>query len=61
MWKEDDKAKSGNVDRVDQETAHPNEPKKMQKEHAEAAAEELSRKKIEISEVRERKPKGTKR
>ena len=42
----------------DQEAAHTNEPKKNLKEYAEAATEELFRKKSEISEVKEKNEAG---
>ena len=51
------KASRGDCDRMVQEASRPNETEKMLKDCAEAATEELSRKrkkKIEFSEVREK-------
>ena len=52
--KEDGQVKSCGSGRMDQEAVHTNEVEKMLKEHAEAAAQELSRKKSETSEAREK-------
>ena len=54
--KEDDKVKSQEFDRMDEEMTLSNESEKL-KEYAEAVVEELSRKKIEISEVRKKNEK----
>ena len=51
---EEAKASTGDFHRMVQEACHPNDLEKVLKDHAEAAAEELSRKKIEFSEVREK-------
>ena len=52
--KEETEASKGECHRMVQEVSHLNEPEKMLKDYAEAATEELSRKKIEFSEVREK-------
>ena len=51
---EEAKASTGDCHRMVQEACHPNDLEKMLKNYIEAATEELSRKKMEFSEVREK-------
>ena len=54
MGKEEAKASKDDCDRMVREVSRPNEREKMLKDYAEAATEELSSKKIEFSDVREK-------
>ena len=48
------KVRKGDGHIMVQEVSYPSEPEKMLKDYTEAATEELSRKKMELSEVREK-------